>query len=225
MNKKDFGLYKKKMIKKFESIIQFKEVGEVDEQGLPSYTNPNPIMRWLVWERIWRTISIINSLGPIQNVLDYGCGYGVFHPFIIEKSEKLVAYDLMIEDLQSINLKIPNNVEKKIIYEKNFSVISERKKGFNLIIASEVLEHVDDLNYLRDVFYEILEDNGFIVITGPTENEIYKFGRRLAGYTGDYHVRNVYQIRDIMKEKFKIIKTNTMYPIFPIYELYLCTKK
>lgn len=224
MNNIDFRIYQKKMIKTFELIIQGKRLGDVDEQGLPSYTNPNSLMRWLVWERIRKTISLIDTLGEFQNVLDFGCGYGVFHPYIIEKSEKLVAHDLMIEDLIALERMTEEKGHSKIVYETDFSLIAKRKNYFSLIIASEVLEHVDNIDELCDVFYEILENKGSLIVSGPTENGIYKLGRKLAGYSGDYHVRNVYQIRDILQKRFEIKKTITLFPLFPIYEIYLLIK-
>lgn len=224
MNKNEFRIYQKKMIKKFEFIIQEKDLGEVDEQGLPSYTNLNPLMRWLVWDRIRKTISLMENIGEFKKVLDFGSGYGIFHPYLIEKSENLTAYDLMIDDLIALESTNKEVDKSKIVYEADFSIIANKKQYFNLIIASEVLEHVDNLDHICDVFYEILENTGFLIVTGPTENVFYKLGRKVAGYSGDYHVRNIYQIRELLLKKFKIKKTITIYPLFPIYEIYLMTK-
>jgi len=224
MKKKDFLVYQRKMIEKFNSIIQSNNKGYVDEQGLPSYTNPNPFMRWFVWKRVKEIIQIFESLGEIENVLDFGCGYGVFHPFLLEISNQLTAYDLMIDDLIALNNSTKEKFVSNIIYESKLSIISNQKNKFNVILAAEVLEHIDELVNLLDIFYDILDDKGYIIVSGPTENYLYKLGRKFANYSGDYHLRNIYQIREILQKKFKVRKISTIVPLLPIYEIYICSK-
>ena len=33
-----------------------------------------------------------------------------------------------------------------------------------------------------------------LIISGPTESFLYKIGRKLAGFSGDYHVTNIYDV-------------------------------
>ena len=56
MKRAEFRNYQQATIARFEQIIQSHEKGYCDEQGLPSYTNPNPFMRWLTWRRSWATV-------------------------------------------------------------------------------------------------------------------------------------------------------------------------
>ena len=48
---------------------------------------------------------------------------------------------------------------------------------------------------------------------GPTENRIYKLGRRLVGFSGDYHRRNISHIAAAMREQFAVrIVKRLFYP-------------
>lgn len=40
-----FHAYQKNIIKSFQSILSNHPKGKYDEQALPAYTNPNPLMR------------------------------------------------------------------------------------------------------------------------------------------------------------------------------------
>jgi hypothetical protein len=54
-----------------------------------------------------------------------------------------------------------------------------------------VLEHVEERPALLESMKRWLAPGGRLVISGPTENALYRFGRRLVGFTGHYHVTNV----------------------------------
>lgn len=47
-----FRDYKKESIKLFKNILQTYGQDVFDEQALPAYTNPNPLMRYLFWQRV-----------------------------------------------------------------------------------------------------------------------------------------------------------------------------
>ena len=102
MKRGEFQTYKQAAITRFQEIINSHEKGYCDEQGLPSYTNPNPLMRWLTWRRVEVVLSAIASRVPLKNVLDFGCGYGVFIPYLIANSENTIAFDPIIEELQAL---------------------------------------------------------------------------------------------------------------------------
>jgi hypothetical protein len=64
-------------------------------------------------------------------------------------------------------------------------------------------------------------------VSGPTENILYKIGRKLSGerFTGDYHVNNIGNIR---KEFEKTMNVKTISKIiwpFVLFEVFVATRK
>jgi len=220
MQRAEIHTYQQATIARFKEIINSHENGYCDEQGLPSYTNPNPMMRWLTWRRVEVVLSAIAAQVPLKNVLDFGCGYGVFIPYLIANSENTIAFDPMIDELKALGEAMG---WQRIAYESNLNQITPMKDSFDLILAIEVLEHIDNLDETVQMFHAILNKKGGLLVAGPTENYLYKIGRKLAGYLGDYHVRNIYDIRAVLEKHFHVQKIATIIPGLPFYEVYRCT--
>jgi 2-polyprenyl-3-methyl-5-hydroxy-6-metoxy-1,4-benzoquinol methylase len=220
MKRSEFRAYQKATVQRFEQIIQAHEKGYCDEQGLPSYTNPNPLMRWLTWRRVQVVLNAIAARVPLQEALDFGCGYGVFLPYLIANAGHTVAFDLMIDELRALGQAAG---WQRITYESDLEQIASMKGRFDLILAVEVLEHVDALDETVKMFHEILDEKGVLLVAGPTENTLYQIGRKLAGYSGEYHVRDVYDIRAALEKRFQLEKIATILPLLPFYEVYSCT--
>jgi len=223
MTSKEFRAFQKENLERFNHILASHPKGACDEQGLPSYTNPNPLMRWLVWKRVEVLFSIINSLDlQKSSVLDFGCGYGLFLPLLAEKSKRIIAFDLDVKELSKMG---ESSGWKNIIYLDDYYQLASMGNYFDLILASEVLEHVSDLENKIVDFSKLLTPKGILLVSGPSENILYKFGRKLAGYSGEYHERNIYQIKEMLTKYFKIEPAVIIIPIMPFYEILICRRK
>lgn len=221
MNRSEFRTYQAATLKRFKEILDSNEPGHCDEQGLPSYTNPNPLMRWLTWERTRIILNAIGKCPTIKNTLDFGCGYGILIPYLLQHSSKTLAFDLMIDELKPIGDRLG---WKNISYASDLKSLDGKEGTFDLILAAEVLEHVDDLDGTIQLFHNLLEPGGRLIISGPTENFLYKIGRKLAGYSGEYHVRNVRTILEAAQKSFKPRKIATILPVLTFYEVFECVK-
>ena len=58
---------------------------------------------------------------------------------------------------------------------------------FDLVICGQVLEHVEDLRSVLMRFRRQMKPTGHLLVSIPTENAVYRIGRRLAGFKGEYH--------------------------------------
>ena len=87
--------------------------------------------------------------------------------------------------------------------------------SFDLILALDVLEHVDDLSTTLSDLCTMLVPGGMIVISGPTENALYKLGRWIAGavYSGDYHERGIDEIRDTLANYTEVSTVATLFRV------------
>lgn len=163
--------------------------GEYDDAALPSYTHKNICMRWLFWRRI---DAALRMAGDIRNlsVLDFGCGGGATFAYLSQYNCEIHACDKHLSLIQRMceSLKI-----RATLCDDIFALTN---KTFDLILALDVLEHLENLPDYINKFKDLSHQNTRIIISGPTENLLYKAGRKLAGFSGDYHVRNIYHIED-----------------------------
>jgi 2-polyprenyl-3-methyl-5-hydroxy-6-metoxy-1,4-benzoquinol methylase len=174
--------------------------GALAEMGIPSYLEGNPLSRWFAWRKARHLLELCgNPAGA--HVLDYGCGSGIMFPALLTCSETIYAadtYPVLAEwvakglNSEKIHLIVPGDVEERI-----------GDGSLNLVLAANVLEHVSAPAEIVSQFRRKLGRDGSLIVSGPTENGLYRVGRRclnLLGhkeFTGAYHVRT---IRPIFKE-------------------------
>ena len=73
---------------------------------------------------------------------------------------------------------------------------------FDEIFALDCLEHIDKLEFELNQIKRVLKNNGSLIISGPTENILYKLGRFIMKGTwnevyedGEKHSWNIFQIK------------------------------
>jgi 2-polyprenyl-3-methyl-5-hydroxy-6-metoxy-1,4-benzoquinol methylase len=96
------------------------------------------------------------------------------------------------------------------------------KASFDIIVATDALEHVADLPGTLADMGALLKPGGQIIISGPTENILYKIGRKLAGpeYSGDYHERGILEVRELLTKQMSVIHIATLYWPVPLFEVF-----
>lgn len=160
-------------------------------QCLLSYTHRNPLVRWLVWRR-YGAIAELAELRRGMSVLEFGCGLGIFLPTIARNAGPVYATDLMADGARRLCRKL----ELEVSFVDDTAQL--RDESLDLIVAADVLEHLEDLGDYLDVFLAKLKPGGRLIISGPTENLAYRIGRFLAGVFGrkpDPHVWDIYELR------------------------------
>jgi SAM-dependent methyltransferase len=176
------------------------------EMAIPSYLHPNPALRWMAWRRLEVVVDVLKRLAPPKGkgsvALDFGCGSGVLFRDTLACFDRVIGVDLVLGaakalvselGLKDVALHSPAEADSVV---PNGSV--------DLIIAAEVLEHVDDLPPTLRQFKSWLKPNGRLLVSLPTENALYRLGRRLAGFSGHYHHSNAASIdEDIQRFGFR----------------------
>lgn len=224
MNHKEFKLYKSKCINAFRAILLEQGKSEqLVEAAFCAYADPNPLIRFIFWRRLWLTCCFLESNSPYEAILDFGCGSGVILPFLTDFTNRVVGLDINLEPYHafSTHLAVANNVE---VYEMKKCLLSHfSDNSFEVVISLDVLEHVDDLHGIFTEFTRILKPGGAIIISGPTENFFYEIGRKIAGkeYTGSYHVRNIYDVRRAAKPFIKTRTFATLYYPCPLFKIFV----
>ena len=171
---------------------------ERDEMAIPSYLHPNAGIRWMAWRRVEviarrlrRTcVSQHRSTKPV--VMDFGCGTGILFEEASHYAQHIYGVDVVLEaanllveewHLRKVTLLTPEQAENGI-----------PEKSVDIILAAEVLEHLDPRERTLSWFRRCLKSNGKLLVSLPTEGMLYRIGRRLAGFQGHYHHSNAHSI-------------------------------
>jgi 2-polyprenyl-3-methyl-5-hydroxy-6-metoxy-1,4-benzoquinol methylase len=226
MRSREFDAYKARYRAAIRQVLSEAEPGRLDEIGFPAYSHANPIINWLFWKRLHTVIDHIEEGAPYDRVLDFGCGSGVMLPFLSTVSRSVVAADVDLVPLQHMVRYVPlaSNVQTIDITSDEISL--ETAGSFDLIIALDVLEHVPDLDKTSAQLLRLLKPGCQLVVSGPTENLLYRFGRRLAGpeYSGDYHERGVDEIRRLLAKRAELRQIATLYWPAPLFQIFTASQ-
>jgi len=222
MKNSDFNAYKTEFRAVIRKVLAESEQGRLDEAGFPAYSHQNPLINWLFWQRLHKAINYLEGNAPYEHILDFGCGSGVMLPFLCGISTHVTAMDIDLLPLECINRQKAFPANLKILNANNVKLIDLPKASFDVIVATDVLEHVDDLPGTLSAMIALLKPKGLIIISGPTENIFYKIGRALAGpeYSGDYHERGIPEVRKLLAKQMKFIHIATLYWPVPLFEVF-----
>ncbi len=185
-----------------------------DEMAIPSYLHKNPALRWMAWRRLHVTAARLAEVCEGRDrtkttLLDYGCGTGVLFSEELKHATTVIGVDpvlaaarLLVEEqhLTGVTLLTPDEARAKVA-----------PNSVDIIVAAEVLEHVEPLEPTLHQMREWLAPGGKLVISVPTESRAYRFGRRLAGFHGHYHHANAASIdRAIDKAGYRRLSKSTV---------------
>ncbi len=194
---------------------------ETYEMALASYLHKNPFVRFIV---AWRMIIALSFLGRSEEkkILDYGCGLGILFLQLSSRKGQLYGTDLNI--VPASKMLAAHGRSDVSLFPVSDLEQSIDDHTFDTIISLEVLEHVDDVRQTVLLIKSKLKKDGQLIVSGPTENEFYGILRKIAGFTGEYHHRDIYQIVDDIKNtgfrirKKRIIPLPKPFDVFAIYE-------
>lgn len=198
----------------FGDILKEGKAGFYDEAALPSYTHKNVLMSWFFWKRIETALCMAGEVEG-KSVLDFGCGGGVTFKYLAEKNCRIMGCEnKFFEMTRSLCERLDIKAD---IYEDLMDISDI---SFDLIFALDVFEHIEDTGKYIEKLKEISDNNTMVIISGPTENILYKIGRKLARFSGDYHVTNIYDVeREFLDRGFKKTKLKKLYFPFTLFRI------
>ena len=113
--------------------------------------------------------------------------------------KKIYSVDLFIEPAKRV--KEHFHVQNMIPLEATEFHWDEFEDFFDTVVAADVLEHVDDLEGILDRIETSLRPSGRFLLSGPTESWFYGLCRKIAGFTGEYHHRDINDIENLLSKK------------------------
>jgi 2-polyprenyl-3-methyl-5-hydroxy-6-metoxy-1,4-benzoquinol methylase len=144
---------------------------------LTSHLRKKTFQKWIEGITPW--------LSPVKGaVLDIGCASGYFLELMREKGWEVEAIELdmnMLEKVKAKNIKVSG---------RPFEEFKSDKK-YKLITMFDVLEHVPDLKTTFNKFYELLDEDGIVVLITPdfgsTQRKV--FGKKWFQYKPQEHIQ------------------------------------
>jgi len=223
MDNANFKQYKDKYRTAIRKVLDESQGDELSEAAFPAYTHRNSLINLLFWKRLHIAINYLEHSASYDAIMDFGCGSGVMLPFLASISKQVIAVDIDLHPLQRVqdHITFPSNVR---IYDTGqVPLKSFVAQSLDVVVALDVLEHVDDLSGTLINLCQLLKPGGKIIISGPTENLLYRIGRKLAGpeYSGDYDERGEGEIRRKLANIAKVEHLPTIYRPLPLFEVFI----
>jgi len=189
-----------------------------------NYSRKNPVLKFMFKHYFSKIVKIVNDLN-ISTVLDVGCGEGLVIKKLKENNDKLsiTGLDISIENIK-IAKKINDNVK---FFQGNIYNLPFEDNSFELIICTEVLEHLKDPE--RAIMELKRVSNKFCLISVPNEpffriGNILKLSylKDLGNSPGHIQSWNSYSFENLLKNHFSNVKIDTS---LLVWSFALCNEK
>ena len=152
-----------------------------------------------------------NFLKNQKKVLDIGCGVGTLSFYLAKKGNYVLGIDISknavnvckksakifgLRDIKFQRMDFPNEIPRD---------------KFDLIVCSEVLEHLEDDDLALKKIYSLLRPNGIVIISVPSKNApLYRLGLakefdKRVGHLRRYTLSEL--VNKCQKAKFTILET------------------
>lgn len=157
---------------------------------------------------------IENSLNSsIKTVLDIGCGAGTLCLYLAHKGYYVTGIDISEKAIKECkeSAAVLNLSNKTKFLIGNFQTNKIAKK-FDLIIFTEVIEHLENDKLALKKIHDLLNKNGLLILSTPSQNApLYRLGLltkfdRDVGHLRRYKLKELSEL--IQGQGFKIIETN-----------------
>ena len=166
---------------------------------------------------MYKKLIIVDSyINGGKSLLDIGTGIGELIDLEKNKFKTIYSFDMDTDSVEFSKNRFQgyNHIKIELGNLNNLENLVKDKK-FDFITCLDVLEHVDLNTTIKtmDTIYEILNDNGTFIFTGPGifEKIMIKLGR-----SNHVHSHSSYSWRKMLKNSnFKINSVETVeFPIF-----------
>lgn len=181
----------------------------LNEMAIPSYSHWNPIIRWLMLKRLTTVMGFCGTR-KYPTSMDLGTGTGVMLPFLSSVSERVFALDRMVEVARI--RKEQTHLDNVTVVEMSGVSLPFDDNAVDLALALDVLEHFDSLDEIIKELWRVIKPGGLLIVSGPSENFMYKIGRFVAGFhnIADYHHWSVDDVNQCVNKYFQTVESRTL---------------
>lgn len=137
----------------------------------PWYTSRNPTRRWLHlgrsdWIKARLRESVAASGSPANRILEIGCGSGHYLAELSAVSEQAIATEIRLDRLPML-AEHSRELRNVSIVADDIRKTSLRAGSFDVVLCSEVIEHVSESLEALRAMRGLLRDGGRLLLTTP----------------------------------------------------------
>ncbi len=153
---------------------------------VPVYAYKNPTREWLHGSRRDWIISKVRQYAPPTRsgkALDVGFGAGVYLPVLAELFDEVVGIDtqeMMLDYVRPLTAKYSN----LRVVAGDIANCGLPPASFDLIICSEVVEHIVDSQKAISQLHDLLKPSGILVLSTPQRWSLLELMARIAYLPG-----------------------------------------
>ena len=154
------------------------------------YDSRNPTRRWLHLTRKSWVEEQIRQAGPGERALEVGPGSGVYLPVLEESFGQVTATDVELAHLADLSSRFQG-----VELVRDDITSSRLEPGrFDLILCSEVVEHIPDSHQAMRGMFELLRPGGILILSTPQRFSPLELASKVAFLPGIIEiVRLVYR--------------------------------
>lgn len=201
--------------------------GELDELAL-TYQHPEPYKRFFYGSRFRSVLDALDA-GPDEEILDLGCGSGLYTRVLAERGAHVTATEFAPRSLALAERNVGEtgeNVEFRLEDAQALTLPDER---FDKVLLTEVIEHVPHPERAIAEAARVLRPGGVLVVSTPSRfspmNLAYGLKRRIRRYGFNEHLHEFTpaSFRRLVESHLRVERfefANFVLP-YPVDELYL----
>jgi hypothetical protein len=180
-----------------------RQMAAIEETCIPSYLHSNLAAAAVAWARLFAASRLHRQFAPAGPVLDFGAACGELAHILPPG----VAYDFVeVDETMAKSLVEGNPTAERC---------SLADLGPGRYAAIFALEHNDDIGAIVD----LPRPNGLLIPSGPTENALYRLGRRIAGFSGAYHKTTIDHLEQEDRDFLRLISRRAFPVGTPLFSI------
>jgi 2-polyprenyl-3-methyl-5-hydroxy-6-metoxy-1,4-benzoquinol methylase len=156
---------------------------KLEESSGYAYSFSNRYMNWKrrfsIQEAVEGYLKRLPPQGDVIRILDAGCGDGRLIYFLKTEFDKKYRLEFAGVDISELDIDFAN--QRKAYFSHlgcDFQVMDINRpdlpdESFDVIICTEVIEHIADPPLLMSAFRKILKKNGLLIVTTPNKKRSF----------------------------------------------------
>jgi len=157
---------------------------------------------------------LVKAIRP-HRTLDIGCGSGLITKVLAEASTEVLAVDVSEQAVRVSrgNLGKATNVLLKVVdVFQSRDAISDWSGSFDLVVLSEVLEHMQDDDGALNIVRQLLRERSWLLLSVPGDPKLWNAEDEQAGHVRRYTREEL--CRKLTEHGFQIVRMiNWGFPI------------
>ncbi len=150
------------------------------------------------YKLILRTLS--KYIKKNKKILDIGCGAGTIALYCGSKGNNVLGIDISAEAIRAAKKSASFLELNNVKFETRNFPVEYPKAKYDLIICTEVIEHLEDDKKALKTIYKLLSPNGIAIISTPSRNApLYRLGLangfdKRVGHLRRYSLENLIEL-------------------------------